>query len=419
MNPYFIFIIAAILLDYGLNTLVAILNLKSLDPKLPIEFKDVFDEEKYAKSQEYTRAVTKFSIIKNTIITTITIAFIIFGGFNKLDIWARSFGFSEIITGLIFIGSLFFLMFLLELPFSLYSTFVIEERFGFNKTTIKTFIADTIKTLILSVLIGGPIIYAILWFFYWAGSYAWIYCWLTVTIVIIIIQFLAPVVILPLFNKFTPLEDGQLKDSIMNYVKRQKFPIKGIYTMDSSKRSTKLNAFFTGFGRFRRIVFFDTLIEKLTPNEIVAVLAHETGHFKLKHVLKTIILSIIQMGVMFYLLSLFINNRLLFEAFKMQHLSVYASIVFFIFLYNPISNILSIAFNYISRKHEFEADRFAVISTDKPEYLISALKKLSVNNMSNLTPHPLDVFLNYSHPPILKRIRYIKNMKKNEELKKS
>ena len=411
MNPYFIFIIAAILLDYGLNILVAILNLKSLDPKLPTEFKDTFDEGKYAKLQEYTRVVTKFSIVKDTIITIITLVFIILGGFNKLDIWARSFGFSEIITGLIFIGSLFFLMFLLELPFSLYYTFVIEERFGFNKTTIKTFIADNIKTIILSILIGGPIIYAILWFFNWAGSYAWLYCWLTVTGIIILIQFLAPVVILPLFNKFTPLEDGPLKDSIMDYVKRQKFPIKGIYTMDSSKRSTKLNAFFTGFGRFRRIVFFDTLIEKLTPNEIIAVLAHETGHFKLKHVLKTTVVSIIQIGVLFYLLSLFINNRLLFEAFKMQHLSIYASIVFFAFLYNPISDILSIAFNYISRKHEFEADKFAVISTNKPEDLISALKKLSVNNMSNLTPHSLDVFLNYSHPPILKRIRYIKNMK--------
>ncbi len=412
MNPYFVFIIAAILLDYGLDILVSILTVKSLEPQLPREFKDIFDQKKYAKSQEYTKVVTKFSIVKSSIVTIITIAFIIFGGFNKLDLWARSFGFSEIITGLIFIGTLFLLIMLLEIPFSLYSTFVIEERFGFNKTTLKTFILDTVKSLLLSVLIGGPIIYAILWFFNWAGNYAWIYCWITVTIVTIIIQFLAPVVILPIFNKFTPLADGELKDKIMNYVKRQKFPIKGIYTMDSSKRSTKLNAFFTGFGRFRRIVFFDTLVEKLTPNEIVAVLAHETGHFKLKHIIKSMAISIIQMGIIFYLLSIFINNHLLFEAFKMKHLSIYASLVFFAFLYNPISNILSIIFNYISRRHEYEADRFAVLSTNRPEDLINALKKLSVNNMSNLTPHPLDVFLNYSHPPVLERIRYIHDMKK-------
>ncbi len=410
MNPYLAFIIGAILLDYGLNLLVSILTIKSLDPNLPQEFKDVFDEKKYLTSQEYTKTVNKFSIVKDTIMTIIVLCFILLGGFNKLDVWVRSLGFSEIITGLIFIGVLFLGMMLLELPFSLYSTFVIEERFGFNKTTIKTFILDTIKTLFLSVIIGAPIIYAILWFFDWAGTSAWLYCWATVTIILIIIQFLAPVIIFPLFNKFTPLPDGELKDAIMSYVKEQKFPIKGVYTMDSSKRSTKLNAFFTGFGRFRRIVFFDTLIDKLTPKEIVAVLAHETGHFKLKHIFKIMFVSIIQMGVMFYLLSIFINNRLLFNAFKMTHLSVYASLVFFAFLYTPISNILSIVFNYISKRHEFEADKFAVLTTKNSKDLITALKKLSVNNMSNLTPHPLDVFLNYSHPPILRRINYIKEI---------
>ncbi len=411
MNPYLTFLLTTILIGYALNLLVSVLNLRSLDPHLPEEFEDTFDQRKYAKSQEYTRAATKFSIIQDTITTALTIAFILLGGFNKVDLLARSFGFGPIITGLIFTGILLLIMTALGLPFSIYSTFVIEERFGFNKTTPKTFMIDILKGILLTVVIGGPLLTGILWFFKWAGSLAWVYCWIMVAVFTLVIQFLAPVVIMPLFNKFTPLPDGPLKNAIINYVKKQKFPIKGIYTMDGSKRSTKLNAFFTGFGRFRRIVFFDTLIDKLSPNEIVAVLAHETGHFKLKHVFKMMAVSILQMGLMFYLLSLFLNNEMLFDAFGMKHISIYGSLVFFAFLYSPISSILSIALNYVSRKHEHQADRFAVVTTGRPEELVSALKKLSVSNLTNLTPHPLNIFINYSHPPILKRIEAIRKVK--------
>ncbi|MCI5142811.1 MAG: M48 family peptidase, partial [Candidatus Electrothrix sp. ATG1] len=258
---------------------------------------------------------------------------------------------------------------------------------------------------------GGPLLAAVLWFFEITGSMAWIYCWLAVTLFTFILQFLAPVLIMPLFNTFTPLEDGTLKEGIIEYAAQQDFAIQGIYTMDGSRRSTRLNAFFTGFGRFRRIVFFDTLVEKLQPQEIIAVLAHEMGHFKKKHILKMMGLSIIQTGCMFYILSLFLGNTQLFAAFGMEHISVYAGLIFFGFLYAPVSMLLSIVFHVYSRKNEYQADAWAVHTTaDQGEGLINGLKKLSVHNLSNLTPHPFHVFIHYSHPPVLQRIQAIRQL---------
>ncbi|MEA3233024.1 MAG: M48 family metallopeptidase [Thermodesulfobacteriota bacterium] len=405
MNPYLIFILAVILIGYILDLTISIVNLSSLDPRLPDEFIDVLDGERYAQSQNYTRTTTTFSMIKETATTTLTIAFILIGGFNWVDMLARGFGLNTISTGLIFTAILLVIVACLEMPFSIYATFVIEERFGFNQTTRGTFILDLAKGIVLTVVIGGPVLAFVLWFFEKGGSWAWLYCWMGVVAAMMVIQFLAPVLIMPLFNKFTPLEDGELKETVTNYAAREKFQIKGIYTMDGSKRSTKLNAFFTGFGRFRRIVFFDTLVEKLSTGEIVAVLAHEMGHSKLKHIFKMLAASILQMGILFFILSLFINNRGLFAAFQMEHVSIYASLIFFGFLYSPISMLLSVIFNIFSRRHEFQADRYALNSTGRPEMLISALKKLSITNLSNLTPHPLHVFLNYSHPPVLERIK--------------
>ncbi len=407
MNGYLIFILAVILTSYFLEALVSYLNLRSLDPVLPGEFNDVFDKEKYAQSQEYTRVTTRFSLVESTIMTILTILFILLGGFNWIDTVARSFDFESIITGLVFTGILVLLSGIIGLPFSVYSTFVIEERFGFNTTSAKTFMLDIVKAILLGIAIGGPILAFVLWFFETGGSLAWLYCWLAVLFFIIVIQFLAPVIIMPLFNKFIPLEEGDLKHSITDYANQQVFKMKGIYTMDGSKRSTKLNAFFTGFGRFRRIVFFDTLIEKLSTHEIVAVLAHEMGHYKKKHIFKMMGASILQMGIMFYILSFFLNNKGLFDAFGMEHLSIYASLIFFGFLYSPISMLLGIISNYFSRKHEYEADSYAVVSTGRPNDMVRGLKKLSVTNLSNLTPHPLHVFLNYSHPPVLERIQAI------------
>ena len=408
MNSWLFIILIIIAVGYIFDTTVSLLNLKALDPQLPHEFKDVYDQEEYQKSQEYTRVTTRFSLVSSTISTFLTLGFLLLGGFNAVDIFVRGFGGGEIITGLLYAGCLSVISFLVGLPFSVYSTFVIEERFGFNKTTVKTFVLDTLKGTALAVTLGAPLLALILWFFMSAGNLAWIYCWIGVVCFTLVIQFLAPVLIMPLFNKFSPLEEGELKEQILSYAKREKFKLQGIFTMDGSKRSTKLNAFFTGFGRFRKIVFFDTLVEKLEKEEIVAVLAHEMGHFKLKHIIKMLIISIIQTGFIFFLLSLILENRGLFDAFAMDHVSIYASLIFFGFLYSPVNMIISLLFNMLSRKHEYEADAYAVKTTGGGESLVSGLKKLCQANLSNLTPHPVAVFITYTHPPVLARINAIR-----------
>ncbi|MEE4164388.1 MAG: M48 family metallopeptidase [Desulfocapsaceae bacterium] len=410
MTFWLLFILAVIILHYALSIAVSTLNIKALSTTLPKEFEDTFDSEKYRESQEYTTATTHLRLVEDSVSTALTIGFLLLGGFNVIDRFARSFQFSEIVTGIIFAFSLLFLSFLSGLPFSIYSTFRIESRFGFNRTSVKTFVLDIAKGLLLAVAIGAPILALVLWFFENSGSYGWLFCWIGVIIIGFLLQFLAPVLIMPLFNKFTPLDDTELKQKIRAYANREKFQIKGIFTMDGSKRSSKLNAFFTGFGRFRKIVFFDTLLEKLSSDEIIAVLAHEMGHFKKKHIWKMLAAGILQTGLMFFLLSFFINNEGLFQAFRMENLSIYASLVFFAFIYSPLNTLISIFLNYLSRIHEFEADRYAAETTGNPEMLIQGLKKLCRENLSNLTPHPLMVFLSYSHPPVLSRIRTLDGM---------
>lgn len=408
----FLVIILAILIgEYLLNLIVETKNVRHLRTDLPDEFSGYYDRGKYRKSQEYLKENTRFGLITDSIATPVTIAFILFGGFNLIDQFARSFHLSTIPTGLIFAAVLMLASQIVAIPFSIYSTFVIEEKYGFNKTTPRTFVLDILKTWVLAAVIGGILFSAVLWFFEEAGPWAWAYCWIAVTLFQVFLLFVAPVVIMPIFNKFTPLEDGELREAIEEYAKKQDFKLKGVFTMDGSKRSTKSNAFFTGFGRFRRIVLFDTLIEKQTKDELVSVLAHEMGHYKKKHILKSIVISIFTTGLMFYILSIFINNRELFAAFQMQHTSIYASLFFFGFLYAPIDMILSVFGNMLSRRHEYEADGYAVATYRKPQSMITALKKLSVDNLSNLTPHPLKVFLTYSHPPVLERIRAIRKLR--------
>ena len=407
----FLIIILTILIgEYLLNLIVEIKNIRFLKTDLPEEFSGYYDRDKYRKSQEYLKENTRFGFITDSIATPVTIAFILIGGFNLIDQFARSFHLSMIPTGLIFAGVLMLAAQIMAIPFSIYSTFVIEEKYGFNKTTPKTFVLDILKTWLLAALIGGILFSAVLWFFQEAGPWAWAYCWIAVTLFQVFLLFVAPVVIMPIFNKFVPLDDGELREVIEEYAKKQDFKLKGVFTMDGSRRSTKSNAFFTGFGRFRRIVLFDTLIEKQTTNELVSVLAHEMGHYKKKHILKSMVISILTTGLMFYILSIFINNRELFSAFQMQHTSIYASLFFFGFLYAPIDMILSVFGNILSRRHEYEADGYAVATYHKPQSMITALKKLSVDNLSNLTPHPLKVFLTYSHPPVLERIRAIRRL---------
>jgi len=408
MNIYTIIILAAFAVDFILDIISNYLNLKSLSTELPGEFDEVYDRETYAKSQEYTRVRTKFGFVTGTFDLALVLGFWFSGGFNWLDQIVRAWGYGELVTGLIYIGILILAKSLISLPFNIYSTFVIEERFGFNKTTPKTFVLDLVKGLALSLVIGTPLLAGILWFFMYTGELAWLYAWGAVTLFTLIMQYIAPRWIMPIFNKFEPLEEGELRSAIEEYTEKVNFSLKGLFVMDGSKRSSKSNAFFTGFGKNKRVALFDTLIEKHSVPELVAVLAHEIGHYKKKHIIKGMVTSIIQTGVVFYLLSVFLKAEGLFDAFYMEQMSVYAGLIFFGMLYAPIDMILSVFMQIMSRKHEYEADAFAAETTGRPEDMIATLKKLSKDNLSNLTPHPFYVFLNYSHPPVLQRIRAIR-----------
>jgi len=408
MNIFAIIILVTLLSGFVLDIVSEYLNLKSLKKQLPDEFKDVYDDDTYAKSQEYTRINTKFGFITGSFDLAILLLFWFAGGFNWLDQLVRSWDLHMIWTGLCYIGFLLLFKLVLSLPFSIYSTFVIEERFGFNKTDTKTFVIDRLKGLLLSVLIGGPLLAGIIVFFAYGGTWAWVYAWIAVTIFSLMMQYVAPTWIMPIFNKFEPLEDGELRQTIEAYAEKVNFPLQGIYVMDGSKRSSKSNAFFTGFGKNKRIALFDTLIVNHTTEELVAVLAHEIGHYKKKHIVKNMVISTFHTGVMFALLSVFLNVPGLFEAFYMEEMSVYAGLVFFGLLYSPVEMILGFFMQMLSRKHEFEADDFAAKTVGNPEWMVDVLKKLSKDNLSNLTPHPLYVKLNYSHPPVLKRIRAIR-----------
>jgi len=408
MNIYLVVILAIIIGNYILDLIIELLNVRSTEKELPGEFEGFYDLAKYKKSQEYLKDNTYFKLIQGTATTAVVLGLILSGGFNFIDSVARSFNFATISTGLIFIGILFFFFQIIGIPFSIYHTFVIEEKYGFNRTKPKTFILDILKSWLLLIIIGGLLLSLILWFFIKSDNLAWLFCWLGVTVFEFFIIFIVPIVIMPLFNKFTPLEEGELKGAIQAYAQSQNFKLKGLFRMDGSRRSSKSNAFFTGFGKYRRIVLFDTLIKNHGVDELVSVLAHEMGHYKKKHILQRMAISILTNGLMFFILSLFINNPGMFAAFRMDNLSIYASLLFFSFLYTPINIILSLAGSILSRKHEYEADKYAAFTYKKPEAFILALKKLSVDNLSNLTPHPLKVFMSYSHPPVLERIKALK-----------
>jgi len=410
MNLYLILILAILIGSYLLDLIVDTLNLRHMKTDLPEEFQGYYDPAKYEKSQEYLRENTRFGILTDTVTTSVTVAFILSGGFNWVDQLVRRADLDPILTGLIFFGILVLAYQILHLPFSIYGTFVIEEKYGFNKTSPGTFVLDILKGWVLAALIGGIILAAVLWFFEKAGSWAWLYCWAAVTLIQLFLMLVAPVAILPLFNKFVPLEEGELRKAIQQYAEEQSFKIKGVFKMDGSRRSTKSNAFFTGLGKFRRIVLYDTLIEGHSVHELVSILAHEMGHYKMKHIFKSLVISVLTSGLMFSILSLFIRKRELHEAFQMEEPSVYGGLFFFGFLYSPMMMLLSIFGNVLSRKYEYEADAYAAKTTGDPTSMIDALKKLSVENFSNLTPHPLKVFLSYSHPPVLERIRAIRQV---------
>ncbi len=411
MNPYLIIIILALVGEFLVRSVVRYLNLKSMNPNLPSEFDGFYQSQEYQKSQRYTQAKTKLSYVTSSVSLLAIIGLIFIEGFGLLDNYVRGFGLSTVPTGLLFFGLLFLANDWLSFPFSFYNTFIIEGKFGFNKTTIKTFLLDKVKSYLLTLIFGTLILSAILFFFIQLGEWAWLYAW---GLTVIFSVFAPPIytsLISPLFNQFTPLEEGELKTSIQKYADQVKFPLAEIFIMDGSRRSSHANAYFTGFGNQKRIVLFDTLIENHSVNELVAVIAHEVGHYKEKHLLKNMILSVAHSGFLFYLLSHFIDNPALFSAFGMQQTPLYAGLVFFGLLYSPIEFVLSIALHGLSRRHEYQADAYAVKTLGMAENLILALKNLSVSNLGNLTPHPINVFLNYSHPPVLQRISAMRELK--------
>ena len=402
-------ILLFLIADFLLHLVADRLNLNALTDDIPESFQNIFDPEKYRQAQAYLRTNTRFGQIAGTVDLLVLLGFWFGGGFALVDDWARSLGWGSLATGLLFIGVLAGLKTLVDQPFSLYATFVIEQRFGFNKTSPAVWIKDRFKALLLAMGFGIPLLTGVLAFFQYAGSSAWIWCWALITLFMIVVQFIAPTWIMPLFNRFEPLDTGELKDAIMAYARAIDFSLDDIYVMDGSKRSSKSNAFFTGFGRHRRIVLFDTLIAGHTTDELVAVLAHEMGHYRMRHILKMMALGILQTGMLLFLMSLVIHTPALVEAFYIEQPSVHAGLVFFGLLYAPVDFFLGLIGHCVSRRHEFAADRFSATTTGKTRPMVEALKKLSLHNLSNLSPHPLYAFLNYSHPPVLQRIEALED----------
>ena len=400
-------ILAIIIFDFALERFLDYLNSTRWSSKIPKELIGIYDEEKYSKSQLYEKTNSRFSQLTSSFSFVIILIMLFFNGFAFVDSIARTFSTNETLISILFFGIIMLASDILNIPFSIYDTFVIEQKFGFNKTTVKTFVFDKIKSWLLMIILGGGILWLIIWFYNISPQNFWLYAWILVASFSIFMVMFYSSLIVPMFNKQTPLEDGELKDAISNFSQKVGFKLDNIFVINGSKRSTKANAYFSGLGAKKRIVLYDTLINDLSTNEIVAVLAHEIGHYKKKHTLYSIAISIIQTGITLYILSLFINNLSLSQALGVEKVSFHIGIIAFGLLYSPISTVIGLLMNIFSRKNEFEADNYASEHFEG-KYLINCLKKLSVKNLSNLNPHPLYVFFNYSHPTLLKRIENIK-----------
>jgi STE24 endopeptidase len=399
-------IAGTLILVQGVEWVADYLNLRALKKDPPSGFEDVYDAEKYARAQDYTRAKTRFGFVDSSVKLAGLLVFWFWGGFGLLDRIVGTLGFTEIPTGMIYLGTLFLLNELFSLPFSIYATFALEERFGFNKTTPRTFVLDRLKGLLLATLIGGPLLALLLWVFGRLGSSAWLWAWASVTGFTLLLQFVAPTWILPLFNKFTPLPEGELRRAIFAYVERVGYPLSNLFVMDGSKRSAKGNAFFTGFGKNKRIALFDTLVEKHSVDELVGVLAHEIGHHKKGHVWKGFVLSAAQTGATLFVLSLALSWQALFDSFSVSP-SIYAGFAVFGLLFSPVNFLLALPIHALSRRNEFEADRYAAETLGSGRALATGLKKLSANSLANLTPHSFYVVLHHTHPPLVERVRAI------------
>jgi len=409
MTPQILFyiIISILIIDFIIDKIINSLNAKHFDDKIPEELNDVYNKEEYTKSQAYKKENYKFSLISSGFTILLTLAFFIFKGFAWIDQIARSYTDNEILITLIFFGIIMVASDIISTPFSYYQNFVIEEKYGFNKSSKKLFFTDKLKGWFLSILIGGGILALIVWFYQKTGDNFWIYTWLFIAVFSIFMTLFYSSLIVPIFNKQTPLEKGELRVQIENFAIKVGFKLDNIFVIDGSKRSTKANAYFSGFGPKKRIVLYDTLINDLENDEIVGVLAHEIGHYKKKHVFINMLFSMLLTGFTLYILSILINNSLLSQALSVEKPSFHIGLIAFGVLYSPISELTGIIMNYISRKFEYQADDYA-----KEKYnadsLISSLKKLSKNSLSNLTPHNANVFVHYSHPTLLQRVINLK-----------
>ena len=390
-------------IEFVFEKTLSFLNYRSLKDDLPAKLLGIYDEEKYHKAVSYNRANARFGFLTSILGFTVLVILISTGFFGWLDAWIRAYAENEIIVSLLFFGVLYLASDILSTPFTIYDTFVIEEKYGFNKTTPRTFITDKLKGYVLAILIGGILMAALLLFIQVIGSYFWIYFWMVITAFTVFMNIFYTSLIVPLFNKLVPLDEDALKSAIMDYSRKVDFPLENVFMMDGSKRSTKANAYFSGLGKKKKVVLFDTLIQNHSRDELIAVLAHEVGHYKKKHIIMGLFSSILQSGIMLFVMSLMIFNPVLSGAFGGNQLSIHLNLLAFFILFSPISHITGILMNLISRRNEYAADRFAA-QTYRAVPLQEALKKLSVNNLGNLTPHPWFVFINYSHPPLLSRL---------------
>ncbi|MDR3218822.1 MAG: M48 family metallopeptidase [Dysgonamonadaceae bacterium] len=405
-NLYFFIIVSVFVLSFIWGQILAYLNRKQMSPVIPKELEGIYNPEEYAKQQDYQKTNSRFGLVSGGFSFLLLLAVLLFGFFGWFDSLLREYTVHFLALPLMFFGILMIINEILDFPFDWYATFTIEERFGFNKSTRKLFVSDWLKEILLGFVLGGLILTVVIYIYQYTGRWFWLLAWMAVSGFSLLMTFFYSEWIVPLFNKQKPLEAGELRTAIETFAGKAGFQLHNIYVMDGSKRSSKANAYFTGFGKKKRIVLFDTLMKDLETAEIVAVLAHETGHYKKKHIISSMILSILTTGLTLYILSLFLDSLPLAEALGGKAPSFHLGLIGFSLLFTPVSEALGLAVNYISRKNEYEADAFAA-QYGLGEALISALKKISVQSLTNLNPHPWVVRWYYSHPTLLQRTRRI------------
>jgi STE24 endopeptidase len=399
-------ILAIATVSYLFDQALDFINLKSQRTDIPDDIAAFYDREKYIKSLHYHKELTNFSLITSALSFLLSVFMLLSGGFGWLDTLLRVYIHNEILLALIFFGILMLASDIITIPFQAYSTFVIEEKYGFNKTTVKTFVLDKLKGYLLAAVIGAPLLALLIYLIQVLGQNFWlVFAGVTGAFICFMNMFYTSL-ILPLFNKLTPLADGELKTAVETFAKKVNFPLDNIFVIDGSKRSNKANAFFSGIGKKKKIVLYDTLINRHTTDELVAVLAHEVGHFKKKHILWGFVLSILQVFFTLFILSLMVYNENLSLALGGMQLSIHLNLIAFAILFSPISGITGLLMSMYSRRNEYEADAYARETYSGPA-LAEALKRLSVDSLSNLYPHPVYVFFHYSHPPLLKRLEAI------------